>query len=91
MAVTVTVEHKIKRRDGKEYPVVITTREGLDTYIENGKEIIADRAVFSDYGPKQGVSRCYILHKDYTPEEREAGRRRIQEVAAQILVDQGIW
>lgn len=91
MAVTETVEHTVELSGGREYPVTITRRIGLDTYINNGKEIQADRATFYDYGPKQGVTRCYTLHKDYTPEERAEGRRHIRAVAVQAMIDQGIW
>lgn len=93
MAVKVTVETVERVIGGKTYPVTITRRKGLDTYQENGKEILADEAVFSDYGPKMGISRSYTLHKDIQPTEaeREAGRRHIREVATQALIAQGIW
>ena len=87
MEVKVTVETKERTIGGKVYQVTITRRKGLDTYVEDGKEFLADEAVFSDYGPRMGISRSYTLHKD----EREAGRRRIQQVAAQAMIDQGIW
>lgn len=93
MEVKVTVETKERTIGGKVYQVTITRRKGLDTYIEDGKEFLADEAVFSDYGPRMGISRSYTLHKDEQPTEaeREAGRRRIQQVAAQAMIDQGIW
>lgn len=99
VAVFETVTHKTRVLGGKEYSVTITRRKGLDTYTErterNGQiieeQILADEATFIDWGSKLGVTRNYTLHKDYTEEERAAGRRHIQEVAAKILIDQGIW
>ena len=52
-----------------------------------------DRTVFSDAGPKMGISRSMIRHREipYTAEEREEGRRNIQRVVTQRLQAQGIW
>lgn len=52
-----------------------------------------DRTVFSDAGPKMGISRSMIRHREipYTAEEREEGRRNIQRVVTQCLQAQGIW
>lgn len=93
MAVIETVERTTVTLDGVEYPVVVTRRKGLDTYVDDGKTILADYATFIDYGPKMGVSRCYTLHPETEPtrEEREANRRRLREVVAQCMVDQGFW
>lgn len=93
MAVIETVTHEIHCFGGKEYPVTITKRKGLDQYSERGKDILADEATFCDYGPKLGTARAYTVHKEVPPTqaEREDGRRCIQQVAAQALIAQGIW
>lgn len=100
MAVIETVEHTTRMCGGKEYPVVITRRKGLDTYIDrsvtkDGKiyeeTIVAEAATFTDWGPKMGTTRCYTTPTNYTEEEREAGRQHIRDVAIQCLYDQGIW
>ena len=39
-----------------------------------------------------GRSRCYTrAQPDAEPEERAKNRRRIQEIATQAMIDQGIW
>lgn len=93
MAVIETVTHEVRILCGKEYPVTITRRKGLDTYIDNGEEILADEVTFCDYGPKMGTARNYTLHKAVQPTEAERaeGRRRILEVATQAMISQGIW
>ena len=47
------------------------------------------RPPISTTAPKAaaGVS----IHKDYTPEERAEGRRRIVETLTQVLIEQGVW
>lgn len=87
-----TVQEATMTVGGKVYPVTITRYKGLKTYVdETGREILCDQAIYMDAGPKLGGGWTYIEHKDYTPEEREAGRRRIIEVATQAMIDQGIW
>lgn len=76
---------------GKDYPVTVTRYKGLKTYTdETDREILCDEALYFD-GGKDGAGWVYKQHTDYTPEEREAGRRRIIEVATRALVEQGIW
>lgn len=93
MAVEVSTEHYTKVIAGKEYDVTVTRRVGLDTQIIDGEAVLVDEATFIDYGPKLGVTRCYIRHEEVepTPEERADGRRRIQATVAQAMVQQGIW
>lgn len=95
-----TVKHKTRTISGREYQLTIVRWKGLETYIErreaqNGAAredtILADEATFTYYEPKLPPTICYSRHKEYTDEERAAGRRHIQEVAVQCLVDQGIW
>ena len=93
MAVVETVTREVRILCGKEYQVTITRRKGLDRYIDHGKEILADEATFCDYGPKMGTARNYTLHKAVQPTEaeREAGRRHVQDVAARVMSEQGLW
>lgn len=92
MDIVTTVEQAVTKVGGKEFPVTITRYKGLKTYIDaRGREILCDEAVYFDGGPKMGGGWAYVEHKDYTPEERAEGRRRIKEAAARAMVDQGIW
>lgn len=87
--ITVQVEHKTSALG---MPYTITRYKGLKTYIRSdGVEILADQAAYFDYGPKLGGGWSYIEHRDYTPEQRAEGRRKIIELATQCLIEQGIW
>lgn len=89
----VTLELTQRMVSGKMCPVSILRIVGLATYQAKDREILADAATFIDYGPKQGVTSNYTLHKDQAPteEERAAGRRNILETAVRALEAQGIW
>ena len=92
MAVKVSTEQITKAYGGKEYHITVTTYEGTASYkTPDGREILADVAIHTDYGPKLGEGWDYVIHKDYTPEQRAEGRRHIQEVATQVLIEQGFW
>ena len=91
LAVVETVEHTVERIGKKEYPVTITRQIGLQSYVRNdGQTILVDAVTITDSG-KLGVSRCITPHRDYTPEERAAGRKVIQDIIAKVMVEQGIW
>lgn len=87
-----TVEEGYETENGKTFKTTLIRRTGLARYIRRGRESLADMATFHDCG-KLGMSCTYTDHRavPYTEEEKAAGRRHIQEVAAQILVDQGLW
>lgn len=77
----------------KPYQAKLIRRKGLAKYIEkDGSTRIAVEATFYDCGP-EGVSRGYTQPDapSVTEEERAANRRRLQELAVQAMVDQGIW
>ena len=75
---------------GKEYPLTITRQKGLQEIEVDGAMIPVVAVTISD--SPLGRSRCYTrAQPDATPEERAANRRRIQEVATQAMIDQGIW
>lgn len=89
-----TVEVTERTIGGQLLPVTITRRVGLCEYIgPDGKPFLADEATFADFGPKLGVRRTYVMHPEVEPteEERQAGRKRLLEIAAQAMTDQGLW
>ena len=89
-----TVTHEFFTIDGKDLPVTVTKRIGRDTYInDKGEPFEASEAWFFDYGPKLGTTRCYVTvsNRDYSDEERAAGRKRIQEAGARAMQKIGIW
>ncbi len=90
MNVTVTVIHKTETVGGKEYPLTVTKQHGLQK-IEVGGEMIevVDVTIFES---PLGRSRCFTRATPPAPPEvRAENRRRIQEIAAQAMIDQGIW
>lgn len=85
-----TVTHTTEVIGGKEYPLTITRQNGLQE-IEAGGRMIRVVAV-TIFDSPLGRSRCYTrAMPEASPEERAANRRRIQEVATQAMIDQGIW
>lgn len=90
MAVVESVEHTTERVGGKEYPITVTRRVGLHGYQKDGESILVDAVTITDAG-KLGMSCCITPHRDYSPEERAAGQKLIQDTIARIMVEQGIW
>lgn len=88
--VETSVIHTTEVIGGKEYPLTITRQKGLQEIEVDGAMIqVVAVTVFDS---PLGRSRCYTrAQPDATPEERAANRRRIQEVATQAMIDQGIW
>ena len=90
----VEVTQTTESNGDKEYPLTITKWSGLhEIQDRQGRTVRFARTVFSDAGPKMGISRSMIRHREipYTAEEREEGRRNIQRVVTQCLQAQGIW
>lgn len=80
-----TIEHDTIHHNGKEYPATITRRKGLHTLtLSDGEEILVDLVTITDAG-KLGTSLAYTPHRDYTDEQRAAGRKAILETAAYVL------
>lgn len=89
-----TVEVTERTLAGQTLPVTITRRVGLCEYIgPDGKPFLADEATFADFGPRLGIRRTYVMHPEVEPTEaeRQAGRQRLLEIAAQAMTDQGLW
>ena len=86
----ITVTHTTEAIKGKEYPLTITREIGSQEIEVDGKPVqVVELTVFES---PLGRSRCYTRARpEPAPEERAAGRRRIQEIAAQAMIEQGIW
>ena len=86
----ISVTHTTEVISGKEYPLTITRQIGEQEIEVGGKPVtVAELTIFES---PLGRSRCYTRAQPKpTPEERTAGRRRIQEIATQAMIDQGIW
>lgn len=85
-----SVTHTTEVIGGKEYPLTITRQKGLQE-IEVGGAVVQVVAV-TIFDSPLGRSRCYTrAQPDAEPEERAENRRRIQEIATQAMIDQGIW
>lgn len=86
----ISVTHTTDVIGGKEYPLTITRQKGPQEIEVNGAMIKVVAVTIFD--SPLGRSRCYTrAQPEATPEERAANRRRIQEVATQAMIDQGIW
>lgn len=85
-----TVTHTTEVVSGKEYPLTITKQIGAQEIEVGGKPVqVVEVTIFDS---PLGRSRCYTRARpEPTPEERAAGRRRIQEIATQAMIEQGIW
>lgn len=85
-----SVTHTTEVIGGKEYPLTITRQKGLQEIEVDGAMVQV--AAVTIFDSPLGRSRCYTrVQPDTTPEERAANRRRIQEIATQVMIDQGIW
>ena len=85
-----TVKYTTETVGGKEYPLTITKQIGAQEIEVGGKPVqVVEVTIFDS---PLGRSRCYTRARpEPTPEERAAGRRRIQEIATQAMIEQGIW
>ena len=91
--VEIVVKEKTMEYQGREIPKVVRDWKGRHLLILGDQELDVDRSMTIDLGPKLGLSLGYELHREvpFTEEEREEGRRRVKEVATQILIRAGIW
>lgn len=85
-----TVKHTTEIVGGKAYPLTITKQIGAQEIEVGGKQVqVVEVTIFES---PLGQSRCYTRARpEPTQEERAAGRRRIQEIATQAMIEQGIW
>lgn len=85
-----SVTHTTEVIGGREYPLTITRQKGLQKIEVDGAMVPVVAVTIFD--SPLGRSRCYTrAQSEATPEERAENRRRIQEVATQAMIDQGIW
>ena len=72
----------------------MTRRRGLHWITDRrGERVLVDESAVMDSGPKMGTTLCYTPHPAVAPteEERAANRAEIKRIAAQVMVDMGIW
>lgn len=88
--VKTTVTHTTETVSGKEYPLIITKQVGLQEIMVAGKPVAVESVTI--FESPLGTSRCYTRARpEPTPEARAALHHRIQAVATQAMIDQGIW
>lgn len=88
-----TTETYMETVGRKTYPVAVTRlRSGapFEYEVAPGRVELVDAVTIFDAGD-QGTSLVYTVHRDYTPEQRAAGRQRIRETLARCMTDQGLW
>lgn len=85
-----TVTHTTEMVSGKEYPLTITRQVGPQEIEVAGAPVpVVSVTIFES---PLGRSRCYTrAQPEITPEERAARRRKIQKIATQAMIEQGIW
>ena len=86
----ISVTKTTEKVGGKEYPLTITRQKGPQEIEVDG--ITIQVVAVTIFDSPLGRSRCYTRAQPETePEERATNRRRIQEIATQAMIDQGIW
>lgn len=88
-----TVERYIETIGRKSYPVEVTrlrSDEPWEYEVAPGERKLVDAVTIFNAG-KEGTSLVYTVHRDFTDEERQAGRRHVQDVLAQCMAEQGLW
>lgn len=85
-----SVIHTTEIVSGKEYPLTITRQVGAQEIEVAGTLVpVVEVTIFES---PLGQSRCYTrAQPEATPADRAARRRKIQEIATQAMVEQGIW
>lgn len=78
---------------GKDWPTRQIRWTGVHKIRYGDEEYLADGSVVSDSGPKLGVTVVKERHREvpFTPEERAAGRERINRVMREIFGCDVIW
>lgn len=78
---------------GNDEPVVLTRFKGgsITNELPRLGVVQCDEAVSQDHGPTRGCAWSYTMHRDFTPEERAAGRARLLETVERALTEQGLW
>lgn len=77
----------------KTYPVTITRLRSPEPWqyeVTPGQWKLVDAVTIFDAG-SQGTSVVLTEHRDYTEEQRRAGRKQIEEVLRRCMTEQGLW
>ena len=86
----ITIDHDIEILSSKAYPLTVTRITGLQTIHVHGEVVPVEAVTYCDSAA--GCSLAYTRARPAaSPEECAAGRRMIQEIAVQAMVEQGIW
>lgn len=84
-------ETAVKVFDGKEHPVTITHYIGKAVYHRNGEEVVADEYHVFDYGPKQGITRSYVIYpENETQEHHDKCISELRKLAGRILLERAL-
>lgn len=87
-----TVEETFEHVCGKTYPIVVTrlrSKSPFEFEFE-GETYLVDAVTITDSG-KYGTSTIFTIHRDYTEEERRAGRELIQKTIADVMKRCKLW
>ena len=89
-AVKVSVTQTTEVIGGREYPLTVTRQAGEQEIEVDGKPVqVTELTVFES---PLGQSRCYTRARPGPDRSERAERRRqIQDIAAQAMLEQGIW
>ncbi|MGN9098198.1 hypothetical protein [Flintibacter porci] len=91
--VEVIVKHRTEIYNGKEISVELRDWRGRHCLILGEEILDVDRSFTTDRGPKLGVALGMEKHREvpFTEEEKAEGRKRVIEVATQLMIRAGIW
>jgi hypothetical protein len=91
--VEIIVKDRTEICNGQQRQKVLRDWRGRHLLILGDQELDVDRSMTTDRGPKMGVALGYELHREvpFTEEEKAEGRKRVIEVATQLMIRAGIW
>lgn len=88
-----TVKTKVSTVNGKPCKREVRQWVGRHWLVIGDKKMDVDKSVLGDRGTKTGIAVGYELHREvpFTEEEKAEGRKRVIEVATQLMIRAGIW
>lgn len=89
----VTVKTKMCTYNGKPCKKEVRRWVGRHWLVIGDKKMDVDKSVLGDMGPKIGIAVGSEEHREvpFTEEEKAEGRKRVIEVATQLMIRAGIW
>lgn len=89
----ITVKTKESIFNGKPCKREVRQWVGRHWLVLGDQKIDVDKSVLSDRGPKIGIAVGCEEHREvpFTEEEKAEGRKRVIEVATQLMIRAGIW